>query len=257
MAVHSQKQHTAVRQPHFDSPAGARPVAPRAASVRRGDGSSFFSDAVSELGQAPSAAALKKASAHADLSFDAAARSELAPAPRMSTLRSMTAGPHTSQQQQLASMTVTQHGKAPAGYAGRQFSLARDSRESAGDAAYDFGRELASRRPRPAATAAGPAPAVHNTFSAAKKWQQQQAARKPRTDSWGIPRGANQVGIGGVPVPLPVPNQGAEVGNQVYHVQVHHIHKHLHARARAHTHTFTHKTHNTHARVFFPAWFRV
>ena len=131
VSVHEQQQ------PRFNSPSGARPLSPHHALARQG--SSFFSDAVSELGRAPSSADLKKASAHADLSFDAAAKSELAPAPTMSELRSSMSAPHTTSQQQLASMTVTPHGKAPQGYAGRPFSLARESRESAGNAAYDFG----------------------------------------------------------------------------------------------------------------------
>ena len=134
VSVHEQQQQ---QPPRFNSPSGARPLSPHRALARQGF--SFFSDAVSELGRAPSSADLKKASAHADLSFDAAAKSELSPAPRMSVLRSSMSAPHTTSQQQLASMTVTPHGKAPQGYAGRQFSLARESRESAGNAAYDFG----------------------------------------------------------------------------------------------------------------------
>lgn len=71
--------------PRFRSPAGARPEVPHAAAAHQT--SSFFRDAVSELGAAPSAAALERASAHDKLSFDAAAKSELAPAPSMYMLR--------------------------------------------------------------------------------------------------------------------------------------------------------------------------
>jgi len=188
------------RQPRFRSPAGARPEVPRATSARHT--SSFFRDAVSELGAAPSTAALEKASAHDNLSFDAAAKSELAPAPRMSVLRAQAHAAHTTSQQQLAAMTVTPHGRAPAGFSGRQYSLTRESSEGATNSAYDFGRQLARGRPRASlvvhtsAAAAVPVQntfsAAKNTFSAAKHWQQQQAAKSPRYDSWGIPTGANQ-----------------------------------------------------------------
>ena len=77
--------HASEATPRFRSPAGARPVVPHAAAAHQT--SSFFRDAVSELGVAPSAAALERASAHDKLSFDAAAKSELAPAPRMYMLR--------------------------------------------------------------------------------------------------------------------------------------------------------------------------
>ena len=132
-----------IRQPRFKAHAGARPVQPRVASA----GSTFFRDAVSELGTAPSSAALKQASAKSDLSFDAAARSELAPAPRLSVLRAQDHNEDAATQQQLAdAMTVTPHGTAPAGFAGKQYSLARESREGDESSAYDFGDMLASGR---------------------------------------------------------------------------------------------------------------
>ena len=180
-------QQAAVQQPRFESPAGARPEAPRARHAAADHaGSSFFRDAVSELGQAPSEASLKKASQSRDLSFAAAATSELAPAPRMSALRAraQSAGPRTSRQQQLAAMTVTPHGQAPAGFTGRQYSLARESREGAEHSAYDFGRALESKRPRAhAAAAPRAAPAATRAQPAATRAQPAAApARQPRFD---------------------------------------------------------------------------
>ena len=182
-----QAQQAAVQQPRFESPAGARPEAPRARHAAADHaGSSFFRDAVSELGQAPSEASLKKASQSRDLSFAAAATSELAPAPRMSALRAraQSAGPRTSRQQQLAAMTVTPHGQAPAGFTGRQYSLARESREGAEHSAYDFGRALESKRPRAhAAAAPRAAPAATRAQPAATRAQPAAApARQPRFD---------------------------------------------------------------------------
>jgi hypothetical protein len=205
-AVHVQQQLT-VRQPRFESPAGEHPMDPRPRSARhQGDehhgdevraGSTFFRDAVSELGQAPSAASLKKATQGQDLTFAAAAASELAPAPRLSTLRAnpYNAVPRTSRQQQLAAMTVTphsdvtahvtEHGQAPAGFVGRQYSLARESREGAEQAAYDFARSFQNKRhihSAPSPTTAAP----HAPAAAAAP------ARKPRFDSFGIPFGAGE-----------------------------------------------------------------